>query len=79
MSDLLRLIEEEKWWWQPGNSDWDPIYFDLVFDDETFGKAPPMPRWVAELLTIDFALGTPWLNGRRVVMATPIPWVGPLN
>jgi hypothetical protein len=52
----------------------DAVYVDMAFEDETWGVSPPMPRWVAEFLCNDFAMGTPYINGKRVVVAQIVPW-----
>lgn len=52
----------------------DNVYIDLTFHDETWGVTPPMPRWVAEFVCNDFAMGVPYINGKRVVMALIVPW-----
>lgn len=57
----------------------DAVYLDLTFADETWCVSPPMPRWVAEAACLDFALGVPWIDGRRVVRALLVPWEGPLQ
>lgn len=56
-------------------ADWkDPVYIDLTFADETWGVSAPMPRFVAEMVCFDFAMGTPWINGKTVTQALIVPW-----
>lgn len=66
------------WIDQHPSVDWDPVYLDLIFDNETFGFSPPMPRYVAEAVCFDFGQGIPWpFNGRRVIQAQIVPWSPP--
>ena len=51
----------------------DAVYLDLTFADETWGTSPAMPRWVAEAVCFDFAMGVPWITGQRVVKALLVP------
>lgn len=52
----------------------DAVYIDMTFSDETWGISVPMPRWVAEAACFDFAMGVPWINGKRVIRAIIVPW-----
>jgi len=54
----------------------DAVYLDLEFADETWAVSVPMPRWVAEGACYDFAQGTPWIDGRRVIRALLVRWEG---
>lgn len=53
----------------------DDVYIDMAFSDETWGLSPPMPRWVAEMACLDFALGVPYTNGKTVIVALIVPWM----
>jgi len=57
----------------------DSVYLDLAFIDETWLISPPMPRWVAEAACFDFSQGVPWLNGKTVIRALLVLYVGPLH
>ena len=53
----------------------DAVYLDMTFADETWGVSVAMPRFVAEAVCFDFAMGVPWINGKRVVVALIVPWM----
>lgn len=50
--------------------DWEWVYLDLVYDDETFGQSQVMPRMQAKInMERGLALGR-LVAGKRVVQAT---------
>lgn len=50
--------------------DWEWVYIDLQYDDETFGYSQPMPRIQAKInMERGLSLGR-LVDGKRVVRAT---------
>jgi len=53
---------------------YDAVYLDLTFNDETWAISAPMPRYVAERACFDFGMGIAWITGQTVRTALIVPW-----